>query len=629
MNEAMFIPPKTAAKIAEVQLPGSRHAAALDIAISLLGNHFPPTAVYDTLRSKFGSEKSDKELRDIVDYAVKLNPQPSGNSAKPFTVSLSRFKPDTTAPPEKKRSPVEQANWWLNGATLTPDQFATKSQIEIPKDLTQALVAVFNFIYNGPDNLNIVCSYTIGEDGKAKPKGQGKIQSRDRWLEYFDQHGVPKSNVGAWFRPNPTKPCGSGQAGAVTDSDIVDFRYLLLESDILSVETQLALYSRLRLPIALVLLSGGDSAHAWVRVEAKSIGDYEQTARRILTALASFGIDQANKNPSRLSRLPCSIRTIGAKGGGLQRLLWLNPGVPGLTEAQLSAFEESLLVPSVEEKPFRRLILEALPRYEWMLENRGKLGVPTGFAHFDRVSGGLKPGGYTLIAAATGVGKTTVALNVINAALKAGVGVLLVTPEMSRDDICDMMFSMNSSINRNKFNTGEFSEADIKQMIQDSAWMQNLPFWVEDDPGITIKTIRRRTLSLTSEKRIGLMVVDYAQLVLADERPDNREQEVAKVALTMRQLSREANIPIVLLSQLNDDGLVRESRKLSHEAATVLALERKSGKLSDPNIRMVVKKGRKIPSDPIDLYLKAEICVVRELAKTQVDDPDYNPPHTD
>lgn len=198
---------------------------------------------------------------------------------------------------------------------------------------------------------------------------------------------------------------------------------------------------------------------------------------------------------------------------------------------------------------------------------------------------------------------------------------LLVSAEMSREDICDMMFSLNCRIDRNRFNTGEFSEQDIENMIEGTRWMQSLPLWVEDDPAISILGIRRRTLALVCEKRIGLVVVDYAQLVLCDEKQEHREREVAAVALAMRQLSREANVPILLLSQLNDDGLVRESRKLSHEAATVLQLERKSGRLNDPNMRMVVKKGRKIPADPIELYLKAEYCLVTEVSPVADDSP--------
>ncbi len=608
------VPPKTAAKLIEPTSVGNRHKTALDIAISLIGSGFSPQAVWQNLRDKFDAQKTDKELTDIVAYAVGINPQPC-TPTKPWT---GRPTLRWTPPEPRKRSPKEHTDWWLAGFSLTQEQFVFRSQIAIPVEPRDQLRSTLEFLYTGPEFLNIVCQFEeIG--GKARPKGPGQTISRDKWLEYVAQKGVPFSKAGAWFRPNPCQSQGSGAGGAITDSDVASFRFLLVESDVLPLETQLALFAKLNLPIAAVTLSGAVSAHAWIRLDAPNAQEYDRTARRILTAFEPFGIDQANKNPSRLSRLPGAHRTIGGIGDGEQALLWLNPGRTGATPADLEAFERSLSIPCVEEKPFRRLILEAIPRYEELIRNKGKLGVPTGIATFDRVSGGLKPGGYTLIAAATGVGKSTLGVNIINAALKSGCGVVLFSLEMSREDVTDMMFSINAEVDRNHYNTGEITDQELARMASETAWMQDLPLWVYDDPAMTIDGIRGRVLSLVSEQRIKLAVVDYAQLALTDERMDNREQAVAQVALALRLLSREANIAIVVLSQLNDDGRVRESRKLTHEASTVIMMERQG--LSDPAITLVIAKGRKIPANPIQVYLKAEFCRIREQQPVAADVP--------
>lgn len=623
-NDTPFIPPKTAELLSEVQTPGNRHDAALKIAMSLIGNGLTPDAVFAQLRAKFDPEKTDKELRGIIAFAVSKNPTPSG-----FGEPRTKWNPPPMrALTPKKRSPIEHAGWWLNGQTISMENFIGQSEIAVPNEPAKQLRAVLELLYNGAENLNIVRSHDM-QGEKARPKGPGRILSRDKWLEYLVSKGVPSSDAGAWFRPNPVRPQGSGAAGAVTDSDVERFRFLLVESDVLPLDAQLALFSKLRLPIAAVVSSGGVSAHAWLRLDAKDATEYEAKARRILTALAPFGIDQANKNPSRLSRLPGAVRKIGAANGGEQKLLWLCPGKKALTDSELDAFENSLQVPSIEEKPFKRLIEEAIPRYEYMMANIGKLGVPTGIPSFDRITGGLKPGGYTLIAAATGAGKSTLGLNMINAALEYGTGVVLFSLEMSREDIVDMMFSLNCSVNRNKFNTGEFTAEDTQRMAEGTLWMKELPLWVDDTPDITVEGIRRCVLSLCAENRIGLVVVDYAQLALLDIKPESREQAVGAVALGLRVLSREANVPVLLLSQLNDEGKVRESRKLAHEASTVLLLTRKDGDLTNPEMTLSVAKGRKIPARPFQLTLQAECCRITERSPIQESDMPTRTPYAE
>ena len=127
------------------------------------------------------------------------------------------------------------------------------------------------------------------------------------------------------MRPNPTKEVGSGRNGAVVDEDVVSPRFLLLESDVLPLDLQICALANFRLPIAAVLTSGGASVHAWVRLDCEDLEDYTDSANRILSAVSRFGFDAANKNPSRLSRLPGATRGIAASGDGRQRLLYLCP----------------------------------------------------------------------------------------------------------------------------------------------------------------------------------------------------------------------------------------------------------------------------------------------------------------
>jgi hypothetical protein len=179
-------------------------------------------------------------------------------------------------------------------------------------------------LYSGDDCLNIVCRNTISDKGKASPSGPGKTLPSIDWCHYFEKNGIPQSKAGAWMRPNPVKESGSGAGGAVMDADVVSPRFLLLESDILPFELQLAAIASFRLPVAAVLTRGSQLPRLGA-LDCHDLLEYAEQAGRILTAVSKFGFDGANKNPSRLSRLPGAVREVKPQGDGKQRLIYLNP----------------------------------------------------------------------------------------------------------------------------------------------------------------------------------------------------------------------------------------------------------------------------------------------------------------
>ena len=188
---------------------------------------------------------------------------------------------------------------------------------------------IFAALYDKDEFINVVTDFTIEEqkDGKAKanPRGAGRTMQRDDWMRWIRAHGVPQSEAGAWIRTNPVNQHGSGKHGAFCDCDVGSYRFCLLESDYLPLDLQLSLWARLPLPVSAIIDVGGRSAHAWVKLNCEGAKEYEAKVERIYTLLARFGICQNNKNPSRLSRLPGARRTIGKRGDGAQKLLYLNP----------------------------------------------------------------------------------------------------------------------------------------------------------------------------------------------------------------------------------------------------------------------------------------------------------------
>jgi hypothetical protein len=559
-----------------------------DIAISLLGNGLPPAAVLMTLQEKFPDLPSAEIIR-VVTWATNQD----------FAPSLGRspaYVPPQSIVGGRPKNPVEHAQWWLNGQTLEADELRLLSPVAITDKAEEYLPLFLASLFQERDYLNLVCRFEGPKGSKVNPKGGGSTRSRDEWIAYVQERGCPQSEAGAWMRINPCAPKGTGQGGAITDADVTAFRYLLVESDTLPITMQLNLFRRWRLPVVAIVLSGGESAHAWVKLESTSVDHFRDTANRLLKILKPFGIDEANKNPSRLCRLPGAIRKLGATGTGEQRLLWLNPNAQALSEEVLIRFEETLTFPFILEKPLEPLAQAAMARYRSMSENRGKLGVPTGIPKFDEDTGGLKKGRTLVIAGQTGAGKTTVALHMIKTALKANYGVLLFSLEMDREEIFDLIMADYAQVDRNKFNTGCFQDSDFPELEKAVAKLGPWPLFIEDAVLTSAEQIRTRVFQLKADNRIGLVVVDYIQFVNPGLTRESREQQVATISQTLRAVARESQVPMIVLSQLNDEGLLRESRVIGHNADIVMNVD-----LEKDQANLEIMKGRSVAEDSYTL----------------------------
>jgi len=620
---APYIPKKTLAEMQNGHAPGTRHAAMFQIAIPLIGNGMHPDAVFSQLRATFpDADKTDKEIRDVVNWCVDKNPAPSGYGPQTSPAPRQHVVARPATPPAPKVPPGEKMGQWLNGFKTTPEEVIATSPATIPENRQHQPGCLFRSLFLSDEYVNIVCKYTVNEKGKANPQGAGKAMTSADWELWMAENGVPESNAGAWMRFNPTNKVGTGADGAFKDADIAAFRFMMVESDVLPLDDQLSFYAKCKLPIAAIIQSGGDSAHAWIMLDSKDDAAYTADVARILAALEPFGFDKANKNPSRLTRLPGAQRVIGASGDGVQRLLFLNPQAKAMTEEEKTAFEEHVKLPLVSELPFCGVFKHAMQRYLELHKNRGKLGVPTGITDFDRVAGGLKGGQMIVIAAQTGGGKTTLATNIINtAAWNNGIGVALFTLEMDRDEICDLLVSINCSVDRNKFNNGEFGEQDMGAMAAVGEKFGKLPLWISDEPVMTVEQIKARVMQLKAEGKIGLVVVDYLQFVSGgDSFKDNREQQIAGISRGLRSLAKESKLPVIALSQLNDEGKLRESRVIAHDAHVVMLVEETE---SGDCLMVKVVKGRSIPKAEYMMKFEREFgrLVPVKMATSQLSHP--------
>ena len=312
MNPAPFIPPRTRAELSSPAPRGQRHEQMMKVVLPLLGAGLEPEAVFVQLRGMYEPDVSDREIRDLIEWAGAKNPQPCGYARKPGDYDATNFR--RAIPPERvtAEQAIANAEKWLGDFRCDECDLWHVSPWRPLEDWRLDALMLFAALYDKEDFLNVVTDFTIEQqkDGKQKanPRGAGKTLLRDDWMRSIRDHGAPQSEAGAWIRPNPVKQHGTGKNGASCDSDVTSYRFCLLESDDLPLDLQLSLWARLPLPIAAIIDSGGRSVHAWVMLNCSTAEEYQAKVNRIYTLLARFGICQNNKNPSRLSRLPGAQR---------------------------------------------------------------------------------------------------------------------------------------------------------------------------------------------------------------------------------------------------------------------------------------------------------------------------------
>jgi replicative DNA helicase len=180
-------------------------------------------------------------------------------------------------------------------------------------------------------------------------------------------------------------------------------------------------------------------------------------------------------------------------------------------------------------------------------------GVPTGFERFDALTAGLQPANLIIIAARPSMGKTALAMNIAqNAAIKSNIPVGVFSLEMSGDELAMRMLCSIGHVDLRKVRSGQLnSEREWNQLLKAVGLLENAPIYIDETPAISILELRAKARRMKIEHDIGLVIVDYLQLMRGPQRAQNREQEVSEISRSLKALAKEINIPVVALSQLN------------------------------------------------------------------------------
>jgi len=185
-------------------------------------------------------------------------------------------------------------------------------------------------------------------------------------------------------------------------------------------------------------------------------------------------------------------------------------------------------------------------------QNKGKLtGTPTGITELDRVLFGLQKSDFVLIAARPSMGKTSFALNIAtHAAVHANVPVAIFSLEMSSVQLVSRIISSEMLIESNRLRTGELTDEDWEKIAASLSTLGQAPIYINDSTNVTISDIRAKCRRLKLEKGLGLVVIDYLQL-MQGTRAESRQQEISDISRSLKILAKELDVPIVALSQLS------------------------------------------------------------------------------
>ena len=200
------------------------------------------------------------------------------------------------------------------------------------------------------------------------------------------------------------------------------------------------------------------------------------------------------------------------------------------------------------------VLVESFTKLEELYNSKQTVtGIPTGFADLDRKTAGLHGSELILVAARPAMGKSAFALNIgTYAATRAKVPVAIFNLEMSKDQLANRILCSEALVDSNHVRTGELTDDELAKLAEASGELSQAPIYICDTPGISVMEIRARCRKLKMEKNIGLIIIDYLQLIQGSAKnANNRVQEIAEISRSLKILAKEFNVPVIALSQLS------------------------------------------------------------------------------
>ena len=307
-----------------------------------------------------------------------------------------------------------------------------------------------------------------------------------------------------------------------------------------------------------------------------------------------------------------------------------------LDKAEQSLFSVSQKYLSQRFVPIKNVLTEAFDRIDELHKEKGKLrGIPTGFADLDNILAGLQKGDLVILAARPSVGKTTLALDMARTiATREKIPVGIFSLEMSKEQLVDRMLCAEAGVDLWKMRTGRLSESDedddFPRIGHAMGVLAESPIYIDDSALNSIMEIRTKARRLQTEQGLGLLVIDYLQLMEGRIEAESRVQQISEITRALKGIAKELNIPVLVLSQLSRAteartppipklADLRESGSIEQDADVVIFIYREEMFKKDtdrPHIaNILISKHRNGPTGEIELYFDENKVSFRNLDK--------------
>lgn len=296
---------------------------------------------------------------------------------------------------------------------------------------------------------------------------------------------------------------------------------------------------------------------------------------------------------------------------------------------ELTARRSSVLFSSLQE-----LLLKVLKQIEDRFRNKGAIsGVASGFVDLDRLCCGMQPGDLVIVAGRPAMGKTSFALTIAHQiALQQQVPVAIFSLEMSREQLVQRVLCAEAMVDQQKVRSGYLTEGDWVRLTQAAARLARAPLYIDDSALLSVRQVRAKARRLQAEKGLGLIVIDYLQLMQAGRRAENRQQEITEISRSLKGLAKDLNVPVLALAQLSRQvesrmdkrpimSDLRESGSLEQDADVVMFIYRDEYYRPDTEKRgiaeIIVAKQRNGPTGVVELAFLKEFTRFMNLAKPE------------
>ena len=296
-----------------------------------------------------------------------------------------------------------------------------------------------------------------------------------------------------------------------------------------------------------------------------------------------------------------------------------------LDEAESAIFAISNSRSQSAYKSVNEFVKISIEKVEELSKNNDPItGVPTGFESFDALTAGLQPANLIIIAARPSMGKTALAMNIAqNAAIKSKIPVGVFSLEMSGNELAMRMLCSVGQLN---------SESDWARLVRAINMLESAPIYIDETPAISILELRAKARRMKIEHNIGLVIVDYLQLMRGPQHVQTREQEVSEISRSLKALAKEIDVPVIALSQLNRAMETRKNNKrpqlsdlrdsgaIEQDADVVCFIHREEIENPDPNFpkrgisELIIGKQRNGPTGSVRLTFLKEYTSFENLA---------------